>query len=415
LHYSFVALCAKYVQDEGLGFNTDSPPFGGALLSVELGGLAGRIEARAAEIAAASGLEGVALYAAGVRGEYEMLLTEEQRAVGIMADHAEISVAYGFNSPQAKCARNVYAANMAASAMRGIRLPKLEPLATSILDPSISAPPSEVFDERYDGGGLFDIGGSFSGGFGADVVGAAKAKANPDMMTERQMTGPQWDEPKALEVQSILYKLGAAEKVPADDPRVAGMRVVDTMWTGRCKRGPNGEVTQLRARCVMRGDLQAKFYNISSNEKMSPVVRNTSLMSVDAVSCLRGQDFKQSDFTGAYLQGQQTESERTLARPPTGFRESDERGVQVFWLMLAPLYGQCDAGAVWNRTLNEFLTAPGPVGLGFERASNDPCIYSKTVPPNDNRVTYRSMSTTRGSTTTPRQRLAPRPSGSRGG
>ena len=77
---------------------------------------------------------------------YEMLLKEEQRAVGIMVDHAEISVAYGFNSPQAKCARNVYAANMAAFAMQGVRLPKLEPLATSILDPSISAPPSEVFD-----------------------------------------------------------------------------------------------------------------------------------------------------------------------------------------------------------------------------------------------------------------------------
>ncbi len=169
------------MEAEGLGFNIDSPRFRGALLSVELGGLAGRIEARAAEIAAASGLEGEVLYATGVRGEYEILLTEEQRAVGIMVDHAEISVVYGFNSPRAKCARNVYAANMAASAMRGIRLPKLEPLATSILDPSISAPPLEVFDERYDGDGLFDFGGLFSGGFGADVVGAAKDKANPDI------------------------------------------------------------------------------------------------------------------------------------------------------------------------------------------------------------------------------------------
>ena len=96
------------------------------------------------------------------------------------------------------------------------------------------------------------------------------------------------------------------------------------MWIGRCKRGPNGEVKQLRARFVRRRDLQAKFYNITANEKTSPIVRNTSLMSVDAVSCLRGQDFRQSDFTGAYLQGQQTESERTLARSPPGFRESDE-------------------------------------------------------------------------------------------
>ena len=143
MSYSLGALCAKYVEAEGLGFNIDSPRFRGALLSVELGGLAGRIEARAAEIAAASGLEGVALYATGVRGKYEMLLTEEQRAVGIMIDYAEISAAYGFNSPQAKCARNIYAANMAAAAMRGVRLSKLEPLATSILDPSISAPPRE--------------------------------------------------------------------------------------------------------------------------------------------------------------------------------------------------------------------------------------------------------------------------------
>ncbi len=125
------------------------------------------------------------MYATGVRGEYEMLLTEEQRAVGIMVEHAEIFVAYGFNSPQAKCARNVYAANMAASAMRGVRLPKLEPLATNILDPSISARPSEVFYKRNDGCGLFDIGGSFSGSFGTDVVSAAKAKANPDILTER--------------------------------------------------------------------------------------------------------------------------------------------------------------------------------------------------------------------------------------
>ncbi len=62
----------------------------------------------------------------------------------------------------------------------------------------------------------------------------------------------------------------------------------------------------------MRCDLQAKFYNLTPNEKTSPVVRNTSLMSVDAVSCLRGQDFKQSNFTGTYLQGQLIEPKRTL-------------------------------------------------------------------------------------------------------
>ena len=38
--------------------------------------------------------------------------------------------------------------------------------------------------------------------------------------------------------------------------------------------------------------------------------------------------------------------------------------VEIPWLMLSPLYGQADAGAIWNRTLNDFLVAPEPVGLG---------------------------------------------------
>ena len=49
-----------------------------------------------------------------------------------------------------------------------------------------------------------------------------------------------------------------------------------------------------------------------------------------------------------------------LARPPPGFRTTDERGVEVLWLMNNPLYGQLDAGPIWNRTFNEFVTRQGP-------------------------------------------------------
>jgi len=65
-----------------------------------------------------------------------------------------------------------------------------------------------------------------------------------------------------------------------------------------------------------------------------------------------------------------------LARPPPGFRTIDERGVEILWLMQIPLYGQQDAGAIWNRTYNEYVTdGKGP--LAFERCSNDPCVYGK--------------------------------------
>ena len=45
--------------------------------------------------------------------------------------------------------------------------------------------------------------------------------------------------------------------------------------------------------------------------------------------------------------------------------------------MLNPLYGQSDSGAIWNRTWNDFITAPE--GCGFERCPQEPCVYSKRL------------------------------------
>ena len=34
--------------------------------------------------------------------------------------------------------------------------------------------------------------------------------------------------------------------------------------------------------------------------------------------------------------------------------------MELLWLMNNPLYGQLDAGAIWNRTFNDFVTGNGP-------------------------------------------------------
>ena len=146
------------------------------------------------------------------------------------------------------------------------------------------------------------------------------------------------------------------------------MPVCDTMWAGRCKRGADGEICELKARCVIRGDLMNQFYNITPNQSMAPVIRHCSLTALECVSCLRGQHFCPYDVKAAYLQGKQLANEQMLVRPPVGFRSHDERGVEILWLMNNPLYGQCDAGAIWNRTFNEFMTGPvAEGGLGHER------------------------------------------------
>ena len=116
----------------------------------------------------------------------------------------------------------------------------------------------------------------------------AKARTSPDIFDERQMRGPEWDEPKQCEV-STLQRMGAFTKVNADDPKIKGWRVVETMFTGRSKRNAEREVTQLKGRCVLRGDLHKNHYKVDGNQCMAPVVRNVSACAIDAVSALRCQ------------------------------------------------------------------------------------------------------------------------------
>eukprot|EP00966_Prymnesium_polylepis_P103964 2407590-Prymnesium_polylepis.1 len=44
------------------------------------------------------------------------------------------------------------------------------------------------------------------------------------------------------------------------------------MWTGRAKIDAQGNVIKDNARCVARGDLHSKHYNVTANQSMSPVV-----------------------------------------------------------------------------------------------------------------------------------------------
>ena len=145
----------------------------------------------------------------------------------------------------------------------------------------------------------------------------------------------------------------------------------------------------------------------------APVVRNTSSACSDAVGVLHCGHTRSGDVPTAYLQGDQTASEQVLARPPYDFREHNERGVEILWLMNFPLYGQVDAGAIWNRTFNHTMVGPRggtsssnvtkprwrhamrrvapqstresklgqekSAGLGAERCSYDPCVYGRVV------------------------------------
>jgi len=323
--FSLATLIAAYTEASGAGFSVSSSRVSSTAMYVNLDGQADRIAERA------RGQADVYLsYSAEVKDAYLALPPEAQICACMAVDHDDISAEYGARSPQAALMREVYAAAAVAAACIGVSVPRLAQEAVSVIDESLHASADGMFDDSFDGGGIFNLGRGYDGVYGPDIAcSAKKSTSNPDILTERQMRGPEWDEPKSMEVDSILNKLMAAEKVAADNPRIKGMVPVDTMWTGRRKRNANGSIGKYKARCVLRGDIHIKKYDVLRNDTASPVARNTSLMAVEAIACLRGQDQLQSDFTGAYLQGVQKKSEQVLARPPPDFREVDERGVEI--------------------------------------------------------------------------------------
>mgnify|MGYP003941231743 CR=1 FL=1 len=384
--------------------------------------------------------------ASAARDAFESLPIEAQRAACIMADYDVLATELGATSPQAKLAREAYAAAVFDAACAGISLPPIDPLydVTPLCGApadgqgeSAPVPLDQIFDKVHDhsmisvpddalGAKVFADGTvSYLSAFG-DLALLAKKRTSPDIYAEKEMKGAEWDEPKQIEINKLEKMF---EKVTADDPRVSHLKPVDTMWTGRDKRAADRTICEKKGRCVLRGDKHQQFYNISENAATSPVVRITSASCGDAVAALRRRHTRSGDVPTAYLQGNQTESEQVLARPPHDFRESDEDGKEILWLMNNPLYGQVDAGAIWNRTFNDTMTRPRDgkgksldgaevqleyaaghadcvasptskslpstleqwkgnpsAGLGAERDTYDPCVYSRVVNDDGDRV-----------------------------
>ena len=77
------------------------------------------------------------------------------------------------------------------------------------------------------------------------------------------------------------------------------------------------------------------------------------------------------DVEAAYLKGEFEKGEIWYVRPPPGYRHY-VRGVPVVWRLKIPLYGEADAGRIWNRTLVKQLQCQDLV-----QSQYDPCYFRK--------------------------------------
>ena len=76
----------------------------------------------------------------------------------------------------------------------------------------------------------------------------------------------------------------------------------------------------------------------------------------------------------AYLKGKFLDGEVLYARPPPRYR-NHVQGIPVVWRLLVPLYGEADAGRIWNRTLVHQLVHV----QHFRQSEYDPCYFWKLL------------------------------------
>ena len=113
--------------------------------------------------------------------------------------------------------------------------------------------------------------------------------------------------------------------------------------------------------------------------EFAPTVRHTTFKLLAARGAVCGRRRLQFDVEGAYLKGKFADNEVVYARPPadfpngTRYRHYDDRGIPLVWRLLTPLYGEADAGRIWNRTaVNQLVNVQG-----FAQSEYDPCYFWK--------------------------------------
>ena len=170
--------------------------------------------------------------------------------------------------------RELYAVAAFDAASHGVRVQYLEPLLTvdAGAEPGAVLTMDEIFEDQHSGSLLLCAGSLLNSTDTAELFMLAKAKSSPDDYNERQMSGPEWDTPKQLEVAKI-NRLNAKTDICADDPSIKGMPVCEFTWVGRHKRNPDGSTLKMNARAAGRGDLDKGNKTLTANDKTSPVAR----------------------------------------------------------------------------------------------------------------------------------------------
>lgn len=121
-----------------------------------------------------------------------------------------------------------------------------------------------------------------------------------------------------------------------------------------------------------RADLMTKSLPFDAFSRHATAIMGFTKGNQTIVPHLRQRTF---DVEAAYLKGKFEAHEIHHVRPPVGYRTFIRGNVPMVWRLKAPLYGEADAGRIWNRTLIQQL-----VGVqNFSQSKYDPCYFWKLL------------------------------------
>ena len=156
-----------------------------------------------------------------------------------------------------------------------------------------------------------------------------------------------------------------------------GTKIIPMLLTFVRKRhasGPKkGQVSKLKCRCVLRGDIQRKLLGIKKGAYSSPAANLSVMRAVVAMGKQPGFSTRKTDCTMAFLYA--TAGRQTYSMTPRGCHKYDVLGRRMFLQVLANLYGGTDAGLRWIRLAFQALQR-----MGFKASLFDPCLWRKALP-----------------------------------
>ncbi len=148
-----------------------------------------------------------------------------------------------------------------------------------------------------------------------------------------------------------------------------GCIILPAVWQMRRKRDARtSRIKKYKARLNIDGSRMK--YGEHYNETYSPVASWNSVRMLLTMTAVHGWHTKQIDFVQAVAQAP---VERTLyMKVPAGVKIDGDGDAKDYVLKIhRNIYGQKQAGRVWNKYLSQKLTEE----LGFKQSKVDECVY----------------------------------------